>query len=138
MTTFDKREQAFEAKFARDEDLRFKSMARCNKLLGNWAAEQLGLTCDVAAAYADDLVTTNLQAQTIDEVLAKVSRDLAPKGISGQQVAEKMSTFSSYRAGTDRSRQISGPKAVIRYRHPSGVMNMRLMSRAVTGKPAES
>ena len=93
MTTFDKREQAFEAKFARDEDLRFKSMARCNKLLGNWAAEQLGLTCDVAAAYADDLVTTNLQAQTIDEVLAKVSRDLAPKGISGQQVAGMMSTF---------------------------------------------
>ena len=57
-------------------------MARCNKLLGNWAAEQLGLTGDAAAAYANDLVTTNLEAQTIDEILAKVSRDLAPKDIS--------------------------------------------------------
>ena len=93
MTTFDKREQAFEAKFAHDEDLRFKSMARGNKLLGNWAAGQLGLTGDAATAYANDLVTTNLKAQTIDEILAKVSKDLAPKGISRQRIAEMMSTF---------------------------------------------
>ena len=43
MTTFDKREQGFEAKFAHDEELRFKAMARCNKLLGDWAATKLGL-----------------------------------------------------------------------------------------------
>ena len=41
--TFDKREQAFEQKFAHDEELKFKGLARCNKLVGNWAAEKLGL-----------------------------------------------------------------------------------------------
>lgn len=43
MTTFDKREQGFEAKFAHDEELMFKAAARSNKLLGLWAAGQLGL-----------------------------------------------------------------------------------------------
>ncbi|MGX9426350.1 MULTISPECIES: ATPase inhibitor subunit zeta [Bradyrhizobium] len=43
MTTFDEREKAVEAKFAHDEELRFKAMAQANKLLGNWAAVHLGL-----------------------------------------------------------------------------------------------
>jgi hypothetical protein len=42
MTTFDNREQAFEAKYAHDEEMQFKAQARCNKLLGLWAAEKLG------------------------------------------------------------------------------------------------
>ena len=50
MTTFDKREDAFEAKFARDEELRFKAEARRNKLLGLWAAEKLGKSGDEAEA----------------------------------------------------------------------------------------
>lgn len=90
MTTFDKREQGFEAKFIHDEELRFKATARCNKMLGNWAAAQLGLTGDAAAAYANELVTANLESQSTDDTLRKVSKDLAPKGISEQQVAQRM------------------------------------------------
>jgi hypothetical protein len=90
MTTFDKREQGFEAKFIHDEELRFKATARCNKMLGNWAAAQLGLTGDAAVAYANELVTTNLESQNSDDTLRKVSRDLAPNGISEQQVAHRM------------------------------------------------
>jgi len=93
MTTFDKREQGFEAKFIHDEELRFKAMARCNKMLGNWAAAQLGLTGDAAVAYANGLVTEDLANQTSDETLHKVSRDLAKKGISEQQVAKRMNEF---------------------------------------------
>ena len=93
MTTFDKREQGFEAKFIHDEELRFKSMARCHKLLGNWASAQLGLTGDAAAAYANQLVTANLGSQSSDDTLRKVSKDLAPKGISEQQVARRMDEF---------------------------------------------
>ena len=52
MTTFDKREDAYEAKFARDEELRFKAEARRNKLLGLWAAEKLGKSGADAEAYA--------------------------------------------------------------------------------------
>jgi hypothetical protein len=89
MTTFDKREQGFEAKFAHDEELMFKATARTNKLLGLWAAAQLGLSGDVAASYATGLVTDNLERQTIDEVVGKVSGDLAAKGVSREQVALK-------------------------------------------------
>lgn len=90
MTTFDKREQGFEAKFAHDEDLMFKATARSNKLLGLWAAGQLGLGGDAAAAYATALVTDNLANQTMDATLSKVSSDLAAKGISREQVARKL------------------------------------------------
>jgi hypothetical protein len=93
MTTFDKREQGFEAKFIHDEELRFKAMARCNKMLGNWAAGQLGLTGDAATAYANELVTANLESQSSDDILHKVSKDLAPKGIAEQQIAQRMDEF---------------------------------------------
>ncbi|HLX14269.1 MAG TPA: DUF1476 domain-containing protein [Bradyrhizobium sp.] len=93
MTTFDKREQGFEAKYIHDEELRFKTMARCNKMLGNWAAGQLGLTGEVAAKYANDLVAADLENQTMDAILHRVSKDLAKKGISEQQVARRMNEF---------------------------------------------
>ena len=93
MTTFDKREQGFEAKFIHDEELRFKAIARCNKMLGNWAATQLGLTGDAAASYANELVTANLGSQTTEQTLHKVSKDLAPKGVTEQQIARKMDEF---------------------------------------------
>jgi len=90
MTTFDKREQGFEAKFAHDEELRFKAMARCTRLVGDWAATKLGLEGDAAVAYANGLVTANLERQTVEDTLRQVSADLAPKGISQSQVAQKM------------------------------------------------
>jgi hypothetical protein len=89
MTTFDKREQGFEAKFAHDEELMFKATARTNKLLGLWAADQLGLSGNAAASYATTLVTDNLESRTIDDVVGKVSGDLAARGVSREQVARK-------------------------------------------------
>ena len=93
MTTFDKREQGFEAKFIHDEELRFKATARCNKMLGNWAAAQLGLTGDAATAYANELVTANLESQNSDDTLHRISKDLASKGISEQEIARRMDEF---------------------------------------------
>ncbi|MGL9617633.1 DUF1476 domain-containing protein [Bradyrhizobium sp. U531] len=90
MTTFDKREQGFEAKFAHDEELIFRATARSNKLLGLWAASQLGLSGDAAASYATSLVTDHLQSQAMDEVVDKVSGDLAGKGVERAQVAQKL------------------------------------------------
>jgi len=93
MTTFDKREQGFEAKYIHDEELRFKAMARCNKMLGNWAATHIGLTGEAAANYANDLVTADLESQTMDSIVHRVSKDLADTGISEQQVAKRMNEF---------------------------------------------
>jgi hypothetical protein len=83
MTTFDKREEGFEAKFAHDEELRFLTLARRNKLLGAWAAELMGLSEAQAAAYATQLAAPDLIAS--DERLAiKVVTDLKAKGIARQ------------------------------------------------------
>lgn len=62
-------------------------------MLGNWAAAQLGLTEDAAGTYANELVTTNLGNQSDDDILRKVSKDLAQKNVSAQVVALKMEEF---------------------------------------------
>jgi hypothetical protein len=82
MTTFDKREEGFEKKFAHDEELRFKANARRNKLFGLWAAEKLGLTGDAANAYAKDVVLADFEEAGDNDVLKKVQKDLEAKGFS--------------------------------------------------------
>ena len=76
MTTFDDRERAYEAKFAHDADLRFKAEARRNRLLGEWAAEQLGKTGDDARAYAMTVVTSDFEEPGEEDVFRKVQTDL--------------------------------------------------------------
>ena len=82
MTTFDKREEGFEKKFAHDEELRFKANARRNKLLGLWAAEKLGLTGDAANTYAKEVVLADFEEAGDSDVLRKVQKDLEAKGIA--------------------------------------------------------
>lgn len=93
MTTFDKREQGFENKFVHDEEIRFKATARRNKLLGDWAALQLGLAGDAARTYTNELVTADLANQRDEDTLHKVSKDLAPTGIPEQEIADRMDEF---------------------------------------------
>jgi hypothetical protein len=80
MTTFDKREEGFEKKFALDEEQKFKAEARRNRMLGLWAAEKLGITGDAAAAYAKEVVTADFEEA--GGVLRKVSGDFAAKGVA--------------------------------------------------------
>jgi hypothetical protein len=81
MTTFDKREEGFEKKFAIDEEQRFKAVARRNKLLGLWAASRLGMSGDAAGAYAREVVAADFE-EAGDGVFRKVSGDLDAKGIT--------------------------------------------------------
>ena len=81
MTKFNEREKAFEAKFKLDEELRFKATARRNKLLGLWAAEQMGLNEGEAEAYAKEVVKADFEAPGDDDVLQKVLADLQGKGV---------------------------------------------------------
>ena len=82
MTTFDQRKDAYENKFAHDEELRFKAEARRNKLVGLWAAEKLGMSGDAASDYAKAVVVADLAAPGQGDVLSKVTGDLAAKGIA--------------------------------------------------------
>ena len=80
MTTFDDRKDAFEKKFAHDEELRFKATARRNKLLGLWAAEKLGKSGAEAEAYAKSVVMADFEEAGDDDVLRKVRSDLQAGG----------------------------------------------------------
>ena len=90
MTTFDKREEGFEKKFAVDEDLKFKAVARRNKLLGQLIAEKLGKSGDEAAAYAKEVVAAVFEGD--GDVLRKVIADVKAKGVdmTEEQLRAKM------------------------------------------------
>ncbi|MBB35237.1 MAG: hypothetical protein CME88_07235 [Hirschia sp.] len=92
MTTFEKREQAFEAKFAHDEELRFKATARRNKLLGLWAAEIMGLTGADADAYAKEVIKSDFEEPGEEDVFRKIRQDFDAKGIdrSDHQIVKQM------------------------------------------------
>lgn len=81
MTQFDKREKAYESKFAHDEELRFKAMARRNKLLGLWAAELMGMEGDAAGAYAVEVIKSDFEEAGDEDVYRKVKGDLDGKGL---------------------------------------------------------
>lgn len=81
MSTFDNREDAFEAKYAHDEALRFKANARRNRALGLWVAEKLGLTDEAAADYARSLIEADLEEAGDEDVYRKVKADLDAKGL---------------------------------------------------------
>lgn len=82
MTTFDDREKSFEAKFKHDAELRFKIVARRNKLLGLWAAEQMGVTGEAADAYAKEVIASDFEEPGDDDVLRKVLGDFEQKGVA--------------------------------------------------------
>lgn len=82
MTQFDNREKAFEAKYAHDQELQFKVMARRNKLLGLWVAGELGLAGEAAAQYAIDVVKADFQEAGDEDVYRKVKADLDAKQVA--------------------------------------------------------
>ena len=96
MSAFDEREQGFENRYAFDEALRFKALARRNKLLGLWAAEKMGLQGEAAAAYADALVERQVGladdaslARSLHEAFASAKLDISTHRI-GRKIEETM------------------------------------------------
>jgi hypothetical protein len=81
MTTFDDRERAFETKFAHDEELRFRVIARRNRLLGQWAARLMGLSDAEADAYAKDVIRADFEEAGDEDVIRKVLGDLTGAGV---------------------------------------------------------
>jgi hypothetical protein len=92
MTTFDKREEGFEKKFAIDEELRFKANARRNKFLGLWAAQKLGLSGAEAEAYAKSVVMADFEEAGDEDVFRKIRKDFDAKGVkeSDHQIRRTM------------------------------------------------
>jgi hypothetical protein len=80
MTDFNDRERGEEAKFAHDEDMAFRVAARRNRLLGQWAAEKMGLTAEETDAYAKEVVQAEFEEAGDEDVLRKVLGDLTSAG----------------------------------------------------------
>jgi hypothetical protein len=81
MSQFEDRERAFEAKFARDEEMQFRIIARRNKLLGQWAATKMGLTEAEADSYAKDVIRADFEEAGDEDVIRKLLGDLTAAGI---------------------------------------------------------
>ncbi len=81
MSQFDDRERAFEAKYARDEEMLFRITARRNRLLGQWAARQMGLTEAEAESYSKDVIRSDFEEAGDHDVVRKVLGDLTSAGI---------------------------------------------------------
>jgi hypothetical protein len=82
MTTFDKRKDAFETKFAHDQQLRFKAEARRNKLLGGWAAELLGKKGADADAYVRSVIESDFEQAGDEDVFRKLRGDFDAAGVA--------------------------------------------------------
>lgn len=81
MTTFESRKDAYEGKFAHDEELRFKATARRNKLLGLWAAEKLGYSGDQVDTYAKEVVRADFEEPGEEDVFRKIRKDFDDAGV---------------------------------------------------------
>jgi hypothetical protein len=88
MTSFDRREEAFEAKFAHDEELAFKARARALRMLGLWAAGKRGVTGPAAENYVGALIGTDISGAS-EAAFDKLVVDLAAYGVDARQIREK-------------------------------------------------
>jgi hypothetical protein len=93
MTTFDEREKAYEALLAHDEELRFKTFVRRNKLLGLWAAEKLGRSGAEAETYAVAVIRAHLEGNGDESVFEKLRADFdaGHVALSDHQIRREMS-----------------------------------------------
>ena len=87
MSTFDNRENAFENKFAHDEEMQFRVTARRNKLVGLWAAEQMKLTPEESDSYAKSVVQADFEEAGDEDVVRKLLGDLTSAGVETDDAA---------------------------------------------------
>jgi hypothetical protein len=103
MSTFDEREKAFEHKYQHDQELQFKTNSRRNKLLGLWAAGQMGKTGDAAESYAKEIVMADFEKPGHDDVIERLVRDFAA---AGKPTEARAISKESERLMTEARRQI--------------------------------
>jgi len=95
MATFDDREKGFEQKYKHDKELEFKINARRNKLLGLWAAQELGIPAGEQEAYAKSVVMADFEKPGDDDVVQKILADFKQKGValSEHQLRKQMTAL---------------------------------------------
>ncbi len=89
----DERENAFEAKYAHDQELQFKLIAKRNKLLALWAAALLGKEGDAVDAYVLEVIKSDFEETGDDDVMRKVATDLVGTEYDEKEVRKKMDSL---------------------------------------------
>jgi hypothetical protein len=107
MTTFDDREKAFETKFARDEEMAFRVIARRNRLVGQWAAAKMGLTAEETDAYAKAVVQADFEESGDEDVVRKLLGDLTAASV---EIDEAEVRRAIEEASVDARRQLMESK----------------------------
>ncbi len=108
MSKFDDREKAFEAKYKLDQERAFKANARRCKLVGLWAAEQMGISGEAAEAYAKEVVAADFEKPGQDDVVEKVLADLTAKGLD---ISEHMVRIEMDRFYEEAAKQIAAEES---------------------------
>ena len=93
MTSFDERENAFEAEFAHREELKFKVRERAVALLARWAAQRLGKAGEAIEAYVREIVASDVADPRQDATFERIAADLAPIGVTQQEVRRAEEQF---------------------------------------------
>jgi hypothetical protein len=106
--SFGDREKAFESKWAHDEELRFKIVARRNKLLGLWAAEQMGLNGDAGADYAKTVVQADFLEPGHEDVVRKIQKDFEAKGVARSDHAIRLKMEELLAVAADQIQRETG------------------------------
>jgi hypothetical protein len=88
--SFEDRRRGFESKWAHDAEMQFKIMARRNKLLGLWAASEMGKTGDEAAAYAKEVIAADFTEPGEEDVYRKIRGDLDPAKVTEHTIRRRM------------------------------------------------
>jgi hypothetical protein len=105
MKSLEDRQKGFEAEFKRNQELQFRVTARRNRLFGLWAAGRLGVAAgDEAEAYARTVVEADFEKPGDSDVVEKVQKDLAAKGI---EMSEAQLRTELTRATDEAKRQLS-------------------------------
>jgi hypothetical protein len=104
MTAFEDRRKGFEAKYRFDEEVAFRITARRNRLFGLWVAAQLGLTGKNAEAYAESVVVADFDEPGDEDILTKVTGDLAAKMI---EIGDRELRMALSRAAVEARTQIA-------------------------------
>lgn len=89
MTTFDDRENAFENKYAHDQEMQFKADSRANKLLAIWAAGLLGKAGDDVSSYIAEVIKADFEEAGHEDVVRKVAGDLGDKSSADEVRAQR-------------------------------------------------
>lgn len=104
MTSFDQRENAYEAEFAHQEDLKFRARERAVKNLATWAAGRLGKAGDALEAYAREVVASDVSNPSLEVTIERIAEALAPKGVDRIEIRQMMDRLTAAADAAVRSR----------------------------------